>query len=75
MSASRQEFRLPQHRLLADFCRSALSEAVVPLEFAEFNGAELADARQRQIPTYSVEKLPTRVWRKNSSALESLRFP
>jgi hypothetical protein len=31
---------------VADFCRSALSIAVVPLETVEFNGAGLADARQ-----------------------------
>ena len=31
---------------VADFCRSALSIAVIPLEIAEFNGAGLADDRQ-----------------------------
>jgi hypothetical protein len=33
------------------------SRAVIPLEIAEFNGAGLADGRQRIMSTYCVEKL------------------
>jgi hypothetical protein len=38
-------------QVLADFCRSALSIAVIPRETTEFNGAGLVDARQRSKTT------------------------
>jgi hypothetical protein len=36
---------------LADFCRSALYIAVIPLEIAEFNGVGLAGDRERAMST------------------------